>query len=193
MIRTITRQHSRPRMARNGFAAAGSRMGAVLLCVVLAGGAAAGCSAPAPELGVDAAKALQARVLAVTEAAAADDPANSLKLLDELGTELDQAAAGGDVSVTRHQKIRSAIDAVRTDLAALQAAAEAARLAAEQAAAEKAAAEQAAAEQAAQAAAAAAAAAAPPPPPVVAPAPAPADTSKNKGKGQDNGKGQGKG
>lgn len=185
MICKITRQHSRPRFLRTGAAAAGYRMGAVLLCAVLVGGAAAGCSASAPELGVEAAKTLQARVHAVTEAAAANDPANSLKLLDALGTDLDQAAAGGDVSFTRHQEIRSAIDAVRADLAAQQAAAEAARLAAEQAAAE-----QAAAEQAAQAAAAAAAA---PPPVVVAPAPAPADNSKDKGKGQDNGKGQGKG
>ena len=115
----------------------------------------------------------------MTEAAAANDPAASLKHLDELVLKLDEAAARGEVSFKRHQSIRKSVDTVRADLLARQA--EAARVAAEQEAAAQAAA--AAAAQAEADAAAAAAAAAPPP--AVAPAP-PADTAKGKkGKGKD--------
>ncbi|PVZ58884.1 mucin-associated surface protein [Arthrobacter sp. H-02-3] len=156
------------------------RTPAGLLAGVLLAGALAGCGSPAPELDRDAAKQLQSQVLAVSEAAAANDPAGSLKLLDDLLTRLDAAAANGEVSFKRHQSIKSSIDAVRADLAAQQAAAE--RAAADKAAAEKAAADQAAAEQAA--AAQAAAAAAQPAPAAVAPAPGPAGKAKEKGKGK---------
>lgn len=191
MSRKNTSQRRRARLRLQLPATVRFRFGTVLLCAVLVGGAASGCGAPAPELDGDAAKALQSRVLAVTEAAAADDLNGSLQQLDELGTELDQAAAAGDVSFQRHQDIRVAIDTVRADLTALQA--EAARVAAEQAAAAEAA--RVAAEQAAAAEAAAAASAAPPPPVKVAPVPAPADNSKDNGKGngKDSGKGNGKG
>ena len=60
------------------------------------------------------------QVLAVTEAAAANDPAASLKRLDELVLKLDEAAARGDVSFKRHQSIRKSVDAVRADLNARQ-------------------------------------------------------------------------
>ena len=149
-----------------------------VLAVVLLAGALAGCGSPAPELGPDAAKQLQSQVLAVSQAAAANDPAGSLKLLDGLLTRLDAAAANGEVSFNRHQSIKSSIDAVRTDLAAQQAAAQ--RAAAEKAAADKAAADQAAAAQAAAAAKTAPAAVAPEP----APAPAGSGKSKEKGKGK---------
>lgn len=148
---------------------AGWVLGAVLLAATLAG------CAPAPELDRGAAGQLQSQVLAVTEAAAANDPAASLKHLDELVLKLDEAAARGEVSFKRHQSIRKSVDTVRADLNAQQAAAEAARLAAAEAA--RVAAEQ---EAAAQAAAAAAAAA---PPPAVAPVP-PAESGKGKGKGK---------
>ncbi|MDR7081192.1 hypothetical protein J2X01_000469 [Arthrobacter ginsengisoli] len=141
-----------------------------LLGTALLTGTLAGCAA-APELDRDAARQLQAQVLAVTEAAAADDPAASLQRLDELVLNLDEAAARGEVSFKRHQSIRASVDAVRADLSARQAAAEAARVAAEQ-------------ELAAQAAAAAAASA--PPPAIVAPAP-PANNGKANGKGKGNG------
>jgi hypothetical protein len=140
----------------------------------------AGCGAPAPDLGRDAAKQLQSQVLAVSKAAASNDPAGSLKLLDGLVTSLDAAAANGEVSFKRHQSIKSSIDAVRADLTAQKAAADkaaaekaaAAKAAADKAAADKAAADKAAAEKAAAAAA-------------VAPAPAPADgKAKGKGKGK---------
>ncbi|MET1066126.1 MAG: mucin-associated surface protein [Arthrobacter sp.] len=155
---------------------AGCLLGAVLLAGVLAG-----CAA-APELDRGAARQLQSQVLAVTESAAVDDPAASLKLLDELVLKLDEAAARGEVSFKRHQSIRKSVDTVRADLSARQAAAEAAKVAAEQEAAA-----QAAAAAAAQAdAAAAAAAAAPAAPPAVAPAP-PVNNGKAKGKGKGNG------
>ena len=146
-----------------------------LLGTALLTGALAGCAAP--ELDGAAARELQSQVLAVTEAAAANDPAASLKHLDELVLKLDEAAGRGEVSFSRHQSIRKSVDTVRVDLDARQA--EAARVAAEQEAAAQAAA---AAQAEADAAAAAAAAA---PPPAVAPAP-PADNGKGKGKRKDN-------
>ncbi|MEY9775666.1 mucin-associated surface protein [Arthrobacter sp. MW3 TE3886] len=163
------------------------RMPASLLAGLLAAGALAGCGSPAPELGPSAARQLQSHVLAVSEAAAANDPAASLQHLDELLTRLDALAANGEVSFRRHQSIKSSIDAVRADLAAQQAA-ETARKAAEKAAAEKAAAEKAAAEQAAAAQAAAAARKAPA---AVAPAPAPAPAKSATGKSKQKGNGKG--
>lgn len=154
------------------------------ITAVLLAAALAGCGAPAPDLGRDAAQQLQSQVLAVSKAAAANDPAGSLKLLDGLLTSLDTAAANGEVSFKRHQSIKSSIDAVRADLTAQKAAADkaaadkaaAAKAAADKAAADKAAADKAAADKAAAAQAAAAAAAAPAP-----------------GGGKPKGKGKGKG
>ncbi|MET4094661.1 mucin-associated surface protein [Arthrobacter sp. UYCu712] len=165
------RQHdSRRGPVRRG---PGTVLAGFLFSAALLTGALAGCGAPAAELDRDAAAQLQSKVLAVTEAAAANDPATSLKLLDELATELDAAASRGAVSFNRHQSVRTSIEAVRVDLTSQQAAAaEAVRAAAEQEAAAKAAAK-----------AAADAAAAAPPPVVIAPAP------ENPGKG---GKAKGK-
>lgn len=91
-----------------------------LLIAVLLAGAAAGCSsAPAPVKGADAAQVLQSQVLAVTKAAAANDPVGTtLRLLDELAAKLNGAAMAGDVTFQRHQSIMSAIDALRTELTA---------------------------------------------------------------------------
>ena len=119
--------------------APGPALAGWLLGTALLAGTLAGC-APAPELDRNAAGQLQSQVLAVTEAAAANDPAASLKHLDELVLALDEAAARGEVSFKRHQSIRKSVDAVRADLNARQAEAEAARLAAEQEAAAQAAA-----------------------------------------------------
>lgn len=112
MIRSNTRQRPSP---------AGSRYGAFLLTAVLLGGAAAGCGA-VPERG-GAAATLQSQVLAVTKAAAANDPAGTLKLLDELVTKLDRAAAAGEISFQRHQSIMATIDALRAAFAETAAAA----------------------------------------------------------------------
>ncbi|MCU1531997.1 MAG: mucin-associated surface protein [Arthrobacter sp.] len=178
-----------------------------LLTGGLLAGALNGCAVSAPDLGGEAAKQLQSQVLAVTKAAAAEDPAGSLKLLDELEGQLDEAAARGEVSFKRHQSIRTSIDAVRADLTAQQAAAEAARVAAEQEAARVAAeqeaarvaaeqeaarvaAEQEAAAQAAAASAAAASAArtAAEAPVVPAPAGVPPATGDEPDKRKDKGK-----
>jgi microcystin degradation protein MlrC len=152
-----------------------------LLAAAVLAAALAGCSAPPAELGQEAATQLQSQVLAVTEAAAANDVAGSLRQLDELVIKLDDAATRGEVSFKRHQSIRASVEAVRADLTAQQAAAaaaEAARVAAEQEAAA-----QADAKAAADAAAAAAAAARPV---VIAPVQEnPGKGGKVKGKGKD--------
>ena len=150
------------------------------LAAGLLSAALAGCSSATPDLEVDAAQKLQAKVLTVSQSAAGNDPAGALKSLDELVAELDAAAADGDVSFKRHQSITKAIEAVRADLTAAkaQAEAEAAARAAAKAAADAAAAEAAAAE---------AAKAAPVPAAEVA-VPAsdtPAKSEKGKGKSDD--------
>jgi Meckel syndrome type 1 protein len=138
-------------------------------------------------------KELQAQVLVVSAAAAAQDPAAGLRSLDELVGHLTGAAANGEVSFKRNQSIMKAVEAVRADLLAAQAAkAAAAKAAAERATAAKAAA---ASEAAAKAAAGSAAAA----PDVVTQAPATAPlpaVSKQPGgeskvKGPNKGKGGG--
>ena len=149
-----------------------------LLTALLVAGSLAGCAGPAPELDGAAATQLQSQVLAVTEAAAAEDSPGALKLLDDLMTKLDAAAADGKVSFKRHQSIKASVDAVRTDLNAKVAQQQAAAAEAAKAAA---AAQAAAQEAAAKAAADQAAAQAP------APAPAPADSGKAKGKGKGGG------
>ena len=178
---------SRPRTIRQNSTGSGHRKLAGLLAAVLLAGALAGCGSAAPELDRDAARQLQSQVLSVSQAAAANDTAGSLKLLDGLLARLDAAAANGEVSFKRHQSIKAAIDAVRADLAAQQAAVAAARAAAEKAAAEKAAAAKAAAEKAAQAQAAAARAAAAQAAAAQAAAQAPAHAGKGKPKGKRKG------
>ena len=101
--------------------ARGIRASAALAGCLLAAGL-AGCAGPAPELEGKAAAQLQQRVLAVTSAAAGSDPALALKSLDGLASELDAAAAAGQVSFRRHQSITVAITAVRADLTAAAAA-----------------------------------------------------------------------
>lgn len=103
----VTRQRPAP----------GIRVPAALMVCLLAAGL-AGCAGPAPELEDNVAAQLQQRVLAVTSAAAGNDPTEALKSLDGLGSELDAAAAAGQVSFRRHQSITVAINAVRADLSA---------------------------------------------------------------------------
>ncbi|MBT2520359.1 mucin-associated surface protein [Arthrobacter sp. ISL-28] len=101
------------------------RASAVLAAGMLALGA-TGCGGTASELESDAAAQLQQRVLAVTKAAAANNPATALKSLSQLSSDLDAAAAAGHVSFKRHRSITVAIDSVKADLAAAQAAGKAA-------------------------------------------------------------------
>ena len=107
-------------------------------CAALTGGllvfSLAACGPAEPELGHDAAKRLQSRVLTVTDLAAANDPAGALVALAELEEQLESAGANGEVSFKRHQSIMTSIEAVRTDLLAAQSAAQA-KAAAEAAAA----------------------------------------------------------
>lgn len=162
-----------------------ARASATLAMGLLAFGLVA-CGGTAPELEIAAASQLQQRVLAVTKAAAGNDPAKALKSLDQLSSELDAAAAAGQVSFKRHQSITVAIDSVRTGLASAQAAKKSAAEAAAKAAAAEAAAAKAAADAAKQS---------PPPvtaPVVVAPAPAPTPVPDAGEKGRESsGKGNG--
>lgn len=94
--------------------AAAFRLGSVLLVAALVAVAAAGCSAPRE--GSEATLELQSHVLAVSEAAAANDDARSLQLIDELSAALDRAMAAGDISFQRYQSIVDTIEALRTEL-----------------------------------------------------------------------------
>lgn len=124
-------------------------MTAVLLTVLVAGGALAGC-APQPDVSADAAPGLQASVQLVAQHAAAKDLPAAVAELDALQARLDSDVASGDVGEERAKTIQAAIDVVRTDLAQKIADAEAAAKAiADQAALDKAAEDQAARDQAA--------------------------------------------
>lgn len=152
----------------------------------------AGC-APASDLEEKTGRELQARVLAVSTAAANGDPATGLRTLDELVEHLTLAAANGDVSFKRHQSIMKAVEPVRAGLRAAAAAEKAAAAkAAAAAAAEKAAAataSEAAAEAPAQNVASNQAAATPAPQPAQTPQPAKEtpDRGSDKGKGKKDG------
>jgi hypothetical protein len=124
----------------------------------------------------DAARQLQERVLAVSQAAAGNDPAGALSALERLEADLAAASSSGQVSEDRRRSIMTAVASVRADLAASKAAADAAaaEAAAEAAAAEKATADADAAAKAAEDA-------------PVSVAPPPADNGKGNG-----GKGKGK-
>jgi hypothetical protein len=113
-----------------------ARASATLAIGLLAFGLVA-CGGTEPELETVAASQLQQHVLAVTKAAAGNDPGKALKSLDQLSSELDAAAAAGQVSFKRHQSITVAIDSVRTGLTSAQAAKKSAAAAAAKAAAAK--------------------------------------------------------
>ena len=173
------------------------RVAAGLAAACLTVAAFSGCAAAPGDLDPQTGRELQARVLAVSTAAANADPAAGLRTLDELVDHLTRAAADGEVSFKRHQSIMKAVGAVRADLRAAMAA----KAAASKAAAEKAAAaaEKVAAAEAEAAAAAAQETAVRPAPATLAPPPlpSPAPDNENGGKGPGdspgNGSGKGKG
>ncbi len=109
---------------------------------MLAAGLLAGCGTGETGLQRDAAKQLQARVLEVTQASSQDDPANALRALEGLESELENAQSTGGISDERRRSITTIAAAVRADLTdaiarteqAKARAAEEARQAAEQAA-----------------------------------------------------------
>ena len=173
------------------------RVAAGLAAACLTVAAFSGCAAAPGDLDPQTGRELQARVLAVSTAAANADPAAGLRTLDELVDHLTRAAADGEVSFKRHQSIMKAVGAVRADLrAAMAASAAASKAAAEKAAA---AAEKVAAAEAEAAAAAAQETAVRPAPATLAPPPLPppAPDNENGGKGPGdspgNGSGKGKG
>ena len=104
----------------------------------------AGCSGPVPDLSASAADQLQVGVLAVAQAAAAEQYDAAAAALIEVRTALEAAVGAGEVSAARYRTIDEALVVTETELAAALAAQQA-QLAAEEAAA---AAEAAAAEQA---------------------------------------------
>lgn len=170
------------------------RVAAGLAAVCLTVTAFSGCAAAPGDLDPQTGRELQARVLAVSTAAANADPAAGLRTLDELVDHLTRAAADGEVTFKRHQSIMKAVGAVRADLrAAMAAKAAASKAAAEKAAAaaEKVAAAEAAAAAAAQETAVRPAPATLAPPPL--PSPAPDNENGGKGPGDSPGNGSGKG
>jgi outer membrane biosynthesis protein TonB len=87
--------------------------GATLVLVL-----ATGCQATQPDIAPDQAAAFQSRVLAVTTAVAEGGYAAALETLTALESELNAAAAAGDVTFARHERIEAAMTAVRTDIQA---------------------------------------------------------------------------
>ena len=177
----------KPRGCRAGVRGKLSLATALVLAATLAG-----CSPTETGLPTDTARQFQERVLAVSEAANANDHSTALKTLESLEADVAAAAGTGLVSGERRRRILTSITAVRADLtAALDTAAAAAKAAAEDAAAAAAAAEadQARAQAEAEAAAAASTAQQYTAPVVAAPAPAPAKAPEqkrgNEGKGKD--------
>lgn len=81
------------------------------------------CSAQTPELSVDAARDLQSRLPEVRQAAAGNDYARALGLLEQFKKDLDAAAGDGKMTFARYQGISSALEDVRNELQALSAAA----------------------------------------------------------------------
>lgn len=84
---------------------------------------ASGCAVRPPGLAVDTARELQSRLPEVRQAAAGNDYALALSLLDQLETDVDEAAGDGAMSFARHQSINSALDGLRAELQRLAAAA----------------------------------------------------------------------
>jgi hypothetical protein len=163
---------NRPKDRHRKFA----RLTAVITALILMLASALVACAPVDSgLQRDAARQLQERVLGVSQAAAGNDPAGALSALERLEADLAAASSSGQVSEDRRRSIMTAVAAVRADLVASKAAADAAaKAAAEAAAAEKATADAAAAAKAAEDA-------------PVSVAPPPSDNGKGNG-----GKGKGK-
>lgn len=141
----------------------------------------AACGPTGTGLQRDAARQLQERVLSVSQAAAANDPAGGLAALDRLEADLAAAVGEGQVSEDRRRSIMTAVAAVRADLTQAKTLADAAAAEAAKAAEEAAAAQQQADVTAAQ---------------NTQPAPVAPSPSEGKGndddKGNDEGNGKGK-
>jgi hypothetical protein len=153
-----------------------------------------GCGPADTALPRDTARQLQELVLAVSQAAAANDHSAALRTLDSLEADVRTAAGSGRVSEERRRSIMTSITAVRADLTAAIDAAAAAK-AAEEAAAAAAAAEAEKAKSDAEAAAGAAQEYTAPvfPAPVPAPLPAPEKGTGNEGNANEGRGNEGRG
>jgi hypothetical protein len=105
-----------------------------LTVAVLVTGLLTGCAGAAPDLTDDAGARLQADVLEVTRAAAANDLPAARTALDALATQLATDRKAGAVSPDRGQLIEASIVLVAADLSTLELAAADAKAAAEAAA-----------------------------------------------------------
>lgn len=93
---------------------------------LLLAGPLAACGPADTGLKLDAARQLQERVMGVSQAAAANDAAGGLAALDALEADLSAAVGNGQVSDERRRSIMTAAAAVRADLTAVKAVADAA-------------------------------------------------------------------
>ena len=95
-----------------------ARVFAATCAVSLVTGALSGCALIPHVPDSPAALRMQASVSAVTQAAAADDPAGAIAALDALEVQLKQDTASGAISADRSARIQASIDLVRADLTA---------------------------------------------------------------------------
>ena len=95
-----------------------TRVATVACTVALVTAALSGCAPIVPGIDSAAASRMQASVSAVTQAAAAGDPAGAIAALDALEAQLKQDTASGAISADRSARIQASIDLVRADLTA---------------------------------------------------------------------------
>lgn len=95
-----------------------ARVTAAICAVALISASLSGCAPIDQGIDADAAARMQISVSAVTQAAAAGDPAVAIAALDELETQLKQNMATGAISADRSARIQASIDLVRVDLTA---------------------------------------------------------------------------
>lgn len=95
-----------------------ARVVAVTCAAMLVTAALSGCAPTEPGLDSAAASKMQESVSAVTEAAAAGNPAGALAALDALEAQLKEDTASGAISADRSARIQASIDLVRADLTA---------------------------------------------------------------------------
>ena len=95
-----------------------ARFVAVACAAMLVTAALSGCASTEPGLDSATASKMQESVSAVTDAAAAGDPAGALAALDALEAQLKEDTASGAISADRSARIQASIDLVRADLTA---------------------------------------------------------------------------
>jgi len=97
---------------------AAARFVAVTCAAMLVTAALSGCAPTEPGLDSVSASRMQESVAAVTQAAAAGDPAGAIAALDSLEAQLKEDTASGAISADRSAQIQASIDLVRADLTA---------------------------------------------------------------------------